>query len=559
MPIEPTAGPLARGVELLAAGDLDGAERALASALAAGDGVAAAMRGLARIAVERGAGAAAIDWFERVMAEDPADAATGVELARLLSQSGRGEDARDTLLVAVHHRPDHAEAWHQLGLLDVAAGRFDEAAEHFGTAAAAAPSRPDARIELARLAVRRTRWEDAVAHYRSALALGPCSAQVYGELANALIPLQRNAEALEIFAGLRAQYPWSNVPRIGYANVLLQVGRFDEALAEYDAALEGEPNNYFARWHRSQLLLMRHRFAEGWPGYESRLLGQVENLPRPFPLPRWRGEPLDGKSILVYGEQGVGDEIMFASCFADLIARARRVVIECRPKLQRLFARSFPAASILVTEGVPIEQTLTALEGVDCHVPAGSLPPHFRLAADRFPGTPYLRADPARVAHWRAALASLGPGLKVGISWRGGSVRTRRDARSVPLVGWSPVLDLPGCRFVSLQYDAAAGDFAAVGDRVTHWSEAIDDYDETAALVAALDVVVTVCTSLVHLSGALGQRTWVLVPTVPEWRYGLSGSRMPWYASAELERQGPAEDWPAVLGRIAHRLVGLAS
>ena len=94
---------------------------------------------------------------------------------------------------------------------------------------------------------------------------------------------------------------------------------------------------------------------------------------------------------------------------------------------------------------------------------------------------------------------------------------------------------------------------------MTHWSEAIDDYDETAALVAALDVVVTVCTSLVHLSGALGQRTWVLVPTVPEWRYGLSGSRMPWYASAELERQGPAEDWPAVLGRIAHRLVGLAS
>jgi tetratricopeptide (TPR) repeat protein len=555
--------PIERGQERLQHGDLVAATEAFEAALDAAESVAEAMNGLGRIAALRGEGPAAIAWFARALDINPTDAQAGADLARLLVAAGRHEEARDTLLLAVHHRPECAAAWFQLGKLAGAAGRVDEAIDYFKRATQLAPENPDPDIELGRVYQRLSRWEDAVSHYRSALARGHVSPEAYNDLATCYVPLQRNDEALAIFADLRARHPYSNVPRIGYANVLLQVGRFDEALAEYEAILEREPKNYLASWHRSLILLMRRRYAEGWAGYDSRLLGQVENLPRHFPYPRWRGEPLAGKAVLVHGEQGVGDEIMFASCLPDLIQRAGRVIVECRPKLSTLYARSFPQARVIVTENRPVPEWLAALDGVNWQVAAGSLPGFFRVARDRFPGTPYLRADPARVQHWRETLAGLGPELKVGISWRGGSIRTRSAARSIDIDDCRPLFDAPGCRFVNLQYGETAEDLARVngegGTRVHHWQRAIDDYDETAALVSALDIVVTVCTALVHLSGALGQRAWVLVPTVPEWRYGLEGSEMPWYGSVALIRQPAGEAWASTLATVAARLVDLAA
>jgi tetratricopeptide (TPR) repeat protein len=553
---------LEQAQEHLQRGDLDGAAAAFAAVLGAGERETRAMSGLGRIAALRGDNAGAIAWLERALDLEPTDALTGVDLARLLAAVGRHEEARDALVLAVHHQPECAPAWLQLGTLAAAAGRTDEAIDHLTRASTLAPESAEADIELGRIYQRLTRWEDGVRHYKAALARGHVSPEVYNDLATCYVPLQRNEEALSIFANLCARHPWSNVPRIGYANVLLQIGRFDEALEQYEMVLAREPNNYLAIWHRCLILLMRGRFAEGWSGYDSRLLGQVENLPRHFPYPRWRGESLAGRTVLVHGEQGVGDEIMFASCLPDLIAQAGRVVIECRPKLARLYARSFPSARVVVTENVPVAQWLPELAGVDCQVAAGSLPGFFRQAPDRFPGTPYLRADPARVQHWRDALAALGPGLKVGISWRGGSIRTRSGARSIDITECENLFATPGCRFVNLQYGDTAADLARVNRagsiRVHHWQNAIDDYDDTAALVAALDLVVTVCTALVHLSGALGQRAWVLVPTIPEWRYGREGATVPWYGSVELLRQPAGEDWRPTLERVAGRLAAVA-
>lgn len=539
-------------------GELDAAEERLKCALGASERSASAMLWLGRVAAQRGATQHAVDWLEQALDRDPGLADASVDLALLQARSGRAEEARDTLWMAVHHRPDCAEAWLQLGRLLAQGGQLREAVNCLERAITVEPERADASIELARVLYKLRQYENAVVWFRHGLERAPGDPQAHNDLANALVYLQRNDEALALYADLVRRYPASSLPRLGYGNVLQQLGRFDEAVTQYDTVLAREPKNHFARWNRALILLLRKEFAEGWDSYESRLLADSESHLRLFPFPRWRREPLRGKTLLVSAEQGVGDEIMFASCFQEVIAQAGRCVIECRPKLERLFTRSFPGATVVAAEERTVPGWLDGLGAVDYQVAAGSLPRLFRRAEDQFPARPFLRADPRKIERWRGELDRLGSGVKVGISWRGGSTRTRTVARSIPLRDWSSILAVPECRFVSLQYGDVAEELREAdqlnGVPVIHWPEAIDDYDETAALVGAVDLVITVCTALVHLSGALGQRVWVLVPSLPEWRYGLDGAQMPWYGSVELIRQRAGEGWQPVLAGLRTRL-----
>jgi tetratricopeptide (TPR) repeat protein len=554
--------PVARGWAAFERGELDAAGAAFEEALGTAPERGEALLGLGKIALQRGDAAQAAARFEQAIDAEPAPPAASVALARLRDLAGRAEDALDTLWLAVHRHPGHAESWCELGKLLGRAGRLKEAEEAFERARAARPDWHEPNVELARTLQKMRRYADAVPAFRRALELARCPPEVYNDLANCLVYLQRNDEALEVFEDLVRRYPRSLVPRLGYANALFQLGRFDEAGVQYDLIRAREPDNYFVHWNRALLLLQRHRFEEGWQCYERRLLTLTDNHPRVFPFPRWRGEPLAGKTVLVYAEQGLGDEIMFASCLEEFAALAGRTIVECNPKLAAIFARSFPAMTVLAAEERAIPSWMGRLDGVDFQVAGGSLPGVFRRTADRFPGRPFLKADPAKVARWRRELDRLGDGPKVGISWRGGSVRTRTVARSIGLADWAPILDVPACHFVSLQYGDVAEEVRELNAggrrRVTLWQEALDDYDETAALVCALDLVVTVCTALVHLSGALGQRSWVLVPSIPEWRYGLEGDRMPWYGSVELIRQPREEPWAPTLARVGGRLAGYA-
>jgi hypothetical protein len=179
-----------------------------------------------------------------------------------------------------------------------------------------------------------------------------------------------------------------------------------------------------------------------------------------------------------------------------------------------------------------------------------------RAAFPRHQG--YLRAAPERVAYWRSRLAALGPGAKIGVSWAGGTRRTGRARRSTMLEDWLPVLRLPGVQYVSLQYTDCRADIARLREQhgidLAHWQEAIEDYDETAALVTALDAVASVCTAVIHLAGALGRPTYVLVPWWPGWRYLFEGEEMPWYPSVRLMRQQQPSDWGAPIARLAAEL-----
>jgi hypothetical protein len=272
----------------------------------------------------------------------------------------------------------------------------------------------------------------------------------------------------------------------------------------------------------------------------------------------WDGSDLAGSGIVLYGEQGLGDEIMFASCVPDILRTAGRCAIECNPKLTALFRRSFPQA-IVRAAGETDTSAPAVQHRAEWRSAIGSVPRFLRKSGSDFPAHPgYLRADPARVSYWTERLAALPGRRKVGISWRGGAPSTRGSLRSVPLEQWRGVLRLAGIDFVSLQYTDCSAEIAEVaassGTRVHHWREALDDYDETAALVSALDLVISVQTAAVHLSGALGVATWALIPETPEWRYGEEGEAMRWYPSVTLVRKQRGEDWTHVLARVEQRL-----
>jgi tetratricopeptide (TPR) repeat protein len=435
------------------------------------------------------------------------------------------------------------------------------------------------------------RADKAHDHLRRALQLEPARGEVLRNLVTSLIESERYAEALETAEKAARDFPdsydaqlclglaYQKSHRVSGAlecydralamrsddpelhnnrGIQLQeMGRMNEALASYERALELRPDFPLARFHRALARLMVGDYERGWVDYEARLLSAAQP-PRSRHLPRWDGTPLGTRTLLIYGDQGLGDEIMFASCLEEVVREAGHCIIECAPKLVRLFERSFAGATVYpwAWDGPAADDGRHA----DLEVPLSSLPLYRRRARPDFPAhSGYLVADPARVEHWRARLASLGPGLKVGISWRGGTYKTRTSKRSIPLEEWLPILRMPGVRFASLQYtEGAAGELSDLrekhGVEVAHWPEAIEDYDETAALLCALDLTISVCTAVIHLGGALGRPVWVMAPLGPEWRYGFAGESMPWYPSVRLVRQREFGDWTGVVATVAERL-----
>lgn len=339
--------------------------------------------------------------------------------------------------------------------------------------------------------------------------------------------------------------------------ILLEKGDYAQGLKLLDAALAHDPDDHETRLIRSYMNLKRGEFEQGWRDYEARHHSRFA-LSRPYRFTQWDGAPISGRTLLVHSEQGFGDQIMFASCFEEAIARAGRCIIECDPRLVTLFRRSFASACIEAEVRGDAPAWLARAQPDTCQIPMGSLPGFFRKCWEEFPRhTGYLRAAPERVAYWRAKLDALGPGPKIGLSWRGGIAATRRHLRSLALEEFLPLLRLPA-KFVSLQYGKCADDLNKLsrehGVTLPHWQDALDDYDETAALVCALDLVISVCTAVIHLAGALGKPVWVLVPAVAEWRYLDRGEMMPWYPSARLFRQTELGRWQDVIRQTGEHL-----
>lgn len=330
-------------------------------------------------------------------------------------------------------------------------------------------------------------------------------------------------------------------------------GRPDGGVRWLEKAIEIEPDHPDAKFNLGLLQLEMGQWKDGFANYEEGSkrkdgLGRTYTYPDGSTIPLWQGE--HGKRLVIPGEQGIGDEIMFASCVPDAARISEQVVLDCHPRLVTLFERSFG----LKAYGTRKDEWLKWMADYkfDARVAIGSLARHFRSNGE-FPRTPYLKTG-------RNAEVDALPGFRIGIGWSGGYKETRAALRSVPLWEFLPLLRMDAS-FVSLQYTDSAAEIAAAerqsGKKITQFDFITDkksDYDLTAEVVNSCDLVISVNTSVVHLCGALGKECWTLTPSRPAWRYGVKGDTMPWYGSVRQFRQKPGEPWAAVIARVQDAL-----
>ncbi len=439
------------------------------------------------------------------------------------------------------------------GILSAKQGNVERALQLFETVLAENPRHYLAYVGMGNVYYLKGDYTNAIDRFQKAFELEPDSPALLINYGNALRFLGKPELALPLASkatDLAAENPdyLTNL-----ALVYQDLGQMEQAKACFMSALRLSPSHVDARLHFALLHLLRGKLDLGWPDYELRL---VKNDPpvRQTSYPRWAGQRADG-GLLIYAEQGVGDEIMFASCINDALQLVKNCVIDCSPKLASLFQRSFPGALVI---GEPQD---TDLDSVQCPwditfaAPIGSLPLLFRKTIDDFPiHSGYLKTDSQRALVWKSRIEALGPGLKVGISWRGGTPKTRGHLRSIPLAEWSSLIQKPGLHFVSLQHGVNGSELDALrceaGERIHYWPGIGDDLDEAAAIIENLDLVISVDNTVVQLAGALGQPTWALVPACPEWRYLAQGEVMPWYPSVRIFRQTQLGDWSKVFSTL---------
>ncbi len=333
---------------------------------------------------------------------------------------------------------------------------------------------------------------------------------------------------------------------IGAAFAAVAGGDIRGAIRIYRSLLTQAPNEPRLHVPLGQLLLMSGNLEDGWEECEWR------EQQRTLPLPRWRGAPLKGARILVHGEQGFGDNFQFVRYASLVAARGGSVVLATLKGLRRLLGTA-PDVTEVIEDGEPIPP-------VACQIPMMSLPYVFATRLDTIPNTvPYLRADPGLVAAWRDRLAPY-PGLRVGLVWSGNLGPVYNSRRSPGLAALRPLLDCPGVTVFALQKGGGRADLqgAALPPSFVDLDAELRTFDDTAAAMTALDLVISPCTSTAHLAGALGRPVWIVLASVADWRWFRGRDDSPWYPTARLFRQDAAGDWSGPVARMRAELERMA-
>ena len=472
----------------------------------------------------------ALDYIDQARALAPNDVNILYQHANVLLSLDRPGEAlaefQAVLAQIPQHLPQHVEARINCGLAQAACGFSEQALADFDAALALAPGHPGASYNRGVALIKLGRYEEAVAANDAALAVEP------GHLT-----------------------AWLN-----RGKALAQLNRYDEALASYGEVLAVKKDHADAHFNQALALLTQGEYQRGFSDYESRWrrAGMAPQKSRGKPL--WRGEyPLARKTVLLHAEQGLGDTIQFARYVPMLAAAGAKIVLEVQPELKTLMAR-LDGAPTVIARG-------EALPPFDVHCPLGSLP----LALKTEPGTvpaaiPYLSASGAHLAKWSAQIGALRQ-PRIAIAWSGNSSHDNDRNRSIALARLAPLFPPPhppplarqggvGASFISIQRDVRPEDAAALAaeTRVTHVGDELDDFADTAAVLALCDLVIAVDTAAVHLAGAMGRPVWVLVPFAPDWRWTLTGETTPWYPTARLFRQTALEDWDGVISRVGEAL-----
>ncbi|MES2383565.1 MAG: tetratricopeptide repeat protein [Pseudomonadota bacterium] len=500
---------------------------------------------------------AALAKAERICMGWPGLAGPVCALEALYRKLGDFQSGIDVLLAYLVEHPEDGEVLAALGSAFLAANENAEARNYLSQARDLGLETPKVLADLAQCLSNLEKHAESLELRRRLFELEPSFVH-QAQLAAGLATACQYAEAIELFDDLIDKEPArKDVFLISYAVAQAYSGHFDKALTLLNDALLLQPHDAGLRMQRAQINLLMENFKEGWPDYAYRGLAYSRQY-RVLPFTKWQGQDLNGKCIVVLAEQGLGDQVMLASCLPDLLALSpSRVVVEVIGRVAPTLARSFPDCEIIHTLQDRKMTWAKTIGEVDYFVPLGDLPQYFRASLEAFPGKAYLKADPNRVAYWRQKLESAGPRPWIGVSWKGGMQATRRILRSMSPSELALMTQAVDATWISLQYGSVDEDLkvaAASNVMLTHWNEAIADLDEFAALIANLDCVVTVCNTTVHYAGALGKKVLVLAPHIPEWRYGLNSTHMPWYPDAQVLRQPKANDWPGVISEATQCL-----
>ncbi len=537
------------GTVLQAQGKLDEALACFERALALKPDLAEVHSNYGNILQAQGKLDEAVACQERALALKPDCAEAYFNLGNIRKAQGNLDEAVNCYERALALKPALVTAQTNLGSVLYAQGKLDEAIVWLERALALRPNYAEAHSNLGSVLQAQQKLDDAIACYERALALKPDRVEVLSNLGTALHAQDRLEEAVACYERALAVKPDFAEAHHNLGCVLYSLGNVDEALVGHQTALAIQPDYPQARFAESLAQLAKGDFANGWHNYESRWTTKDHDTPmRAYPQPLWKEEKLSSGKLLIWGEQGIGDEIMFAGLLPDVRRIGNRCVLDCIARLKPLFARSFPEIEVVSGGRDATHADIAA------HLPAGSLPGLFRASSISFAATtsPYLFADSVQRARFRTSYAD-GRRL-VGLAWHTDNRKTGRS-RSMDLSLFAPLFASLDIRWISLQYgdhDALEAQAAAAGAPVLI-DRSVDqfrDMDVFAAQIAALDLVITIDNSTAHLAGALGIPVWLLLPYAADWRWTQAGEESPWYPTLRLFRQPKLRDWLAVLERV---------
>jgi tetratricopeptide (TPR) repeat protein len=494
----------------------------------------------------------ALKAFDKAISLRPADAEYWKNLGAVLIDLDRPDEALLSLQHALSLRPHYADAANLCGLILYRKDRFAEALEFFDISVGANPNQADA-LHLRGLVLRKLgRLEESVADGLRSAQLDPTNADTHNNLGSVFHALGRFQESMAYYDRALAVRPGYFVVLNNKAHLLAELLRFDEALACYEKVLAVTPDDPIALWNIALIDMTIGNFEAGWVGREIRWKTGLGMTAPNFVQPQWLGDrSIDGKTVLLFADEGIGDCFQFARYVPMMAALGAKVILAVQDPAQPLLSRMPDVA-----ECVP--KSTIVLPAFDLHCAMSSLPLAFKTTLDSIPA-PYLPPPPpARTSEWEQRLGSHDR-LRVGLVWSGNPDHANDRNRSLPLQMLAGLLDVDA-RFVSLQKNPRDSDQQLLcGLDIVDMTDRLSDFEETAALIACLDLVITVDTSVAHLAGGLGCPVWILLPYRPDYRWLLDRADSPWYPTARLFRQDERRDYRWVLDQLRTELVAQAA
>ena len=497
----------------------------------------------------------AMECYNLVIELQPDYAEAHYNLGNALRKKCKPDEAVSCFSKAIELKPEYAEAHNNLGLVLQVQGKLDEAASHFRKAIELKPEYAAAHSNLGSVLQKQGNLEEAAKSFRLATELNPDHAEVHNNLGTFLQKQGKLDEAIERYKKAITLEPNHTKAHNNFGAALQEQGKYDEAMEYYKRAISLNPDYAEAHMNRSFVLMLTENFEEGWPEYEWRLHTK-DRISRTFKQPLWDGTPLDSRSILVHAEQGLGDTIQFVRYLPMVQATGGHVVFECQKNLVRLLKNNEGFDEIIEKASANEKNS-----HFDVQVPLLSLPGIFGTTLENIPSkVSYITVDPEPVKQWNARIEH-NDDFKIGIVWAGSPHHTNDRNRSCKLEDFAQLAEIPGLSFYSVQKGPASAEVfnPPGGMKIINLADELNDFADTAAIIANLDLVISVDTAVVHLAGAIGKPVWNLLPFAPEWRWQLNRADSPWYPGMRLFRQSQPNDWTGVFEQVKKALISKIS